>query len=76
MFVARLLLWFATETWRGEAAPPSARHAATRSEVREVDDFGRVISVLHQNDRHRGDDDVCVETTYATPTGSARTPSS
>ena len=59
----------ATESWRGDAAPPSTANVETRSEVREIDDFGRMIVVLHQKDRHRGDDDICVETRYATPTG-------
>ncbi len=57
----------ATDSWRGDAAPPSTMNVATRSEVLEIDDFGRVLNVLHQKDRHRADDDICVETGYAAP---------
>lgn len=42
----------------------------TRSEIRSVDDFGRVLLEAQLNDLGRSDDDFCVATTYATPTGS------
>jgi RHS repeat-associated protein len=58
-----------TDSWRGQAAPPSTSNVATRSEVQGVDDFGRVLNVLHHNDVYRGDDDICVETQYAVPVG-------
>ncbi|HEU4730973.1 MAG TPA: hypothetical protein VFT22_23930, partial [Kofleriaceae bacterium] len=59
------------QTWRGDpgAAPPSTANVATRSDVQQVDDFGRVLLVFHMNDVNRNDDDVCVETTYAAPVG-------
>lgn len=58
-------------SWRGApgAAPPAAGNVETRSEIRSVDDFGRVLLQAELNDVHRTDDDLCVETTYATPTG-------
>ena len=52
----------ATDSWRGTAAPPSLAHVATRSEVKEIDDYGRVLQVLHEKDRFRGDDDICGNT--------------
>ncbi|MBN9686402.1 MULTISPECIES: hypothetical protein [unclassified Corallococcus] len=36
-----------------------------------MDDFGRVTQVLYRGDTSRADDDLCVETVYATPTGTA-----
>jgi RHS repeat-associated protein len=59
----------ATDSWRGDAAPPSASNVATRSQIVEIDDYGRVTSVWHENDHFRGDDDICIETHYAVPTG-------
>jgi RHS repeat-associated protein len=56
-----------TDTWRGDQAPPAAGNVATRVEVVEVDELGRYIKVYAANDVHRSDDDVCVETVYATP---------
>ncbi len=43
----------------------------TRSEVRNVDDFGRVLSSIDFKDVNRGDDDLCTEIAYAVPTGAA-----
>ena len=62
-----------TQTWRGApgAAPPSTENVVTRTEVRSIDDFGRVLSVSLLNDLNRADDDVCIDTTYATPVGSS-----
>lgn len=61
----------ATDSWRGSAAPPSANNVEVRTSVRSVDDLGRPTSVAYSNDLYRQDDDFCVDTTYATPTGSA-----
>ena len=36
---------------------------------RDIDDFGRVTTVVHFGDLFRGDDDICVETKFAAPTG-------
>lgn len=54
--------------WTGDAAPPSSSNVETRSRVLDIDDYGRAINVLRQNDRYRTDDDVCVETKYPAPT--------
>lgn len=56
-----------TESWRGDQAPPSTLNVATRSQVLFVDDMGRVTSLRNDNDIHRGDDDLCVDTVYAKP---------
>ncbi|MCY1047622.1 toxin glutamine deamidase domain-containing protein [Corallococcus sp. bb12-1] len=63
-----------TDTWRGSAAPPSTANVVTRSEATDVDDFGRFLNVKHANDVYRTDDDLCVETKYATPTGTGAVP--
>ncbi|WP_240359176.1 RHS repeat-associated core domain-containing protein [Pyxidicoccus trucidator] len=60
----------ARTSWRGTAAPPSTTHVATGMEVRDIDDYGRVLNVFYKNDLFRSDDDLCVETQYATPVGS------
>jgi hypothetical protein len=57
------------DSWRGDAAPPSTSNVATRSQVLDIDDYGRVISVFNENDRFRSDDDICVETRFAIPNG-------
>jgi hypothetical protein len=59
------------QSWRGEpgAAPPSTANVETRTEVRTIDDFGRVLEAARLNDLHRADDDLCVVTAYAAPTG-------
>ncbi|MFP2906014.1 RHS repeat-associated core domain-containing protein [Pyxidicoccus sp. 3LFB2] len=59
----------ARTAWRGTAAPPSTTHVATGMEVRSIDDYGRVLNVFYMNDLLRSDDDLCVETQYATPVG-------
>jgi len=59
----------ATDSWRGEVAPPSANNVATRAQVLEIDDYGRILNLLQANDRHRSDDDICIETRFAEPTG-------
>lgn len=56
----------ATSSWRGSAAPPSANNVQTRTVVQDVDDYARVTRAFYQNDRSLGDDDFCIETTYAT----------
>lgn len=60
-----------TDSWRGNpgAAPPSTGNVETRSEVREIDDLGRVRVFALLNDTHRSNDDLCLFTTYAAPTG-------
>lgn len=60
-----------TTEWRGDEAPPSARNVETRTQVLAVDDFGRDLKVLYQNDTSRGDDDLCVVTTFADPMAAA-----
>lgn len=39
----------------------------TRMRVLDVDDYGRATRVAYDNDVFRDDDDLCVDTTYATP---------
>jgi hypothetical protein len=56
-------------SWRGTVAPPSAENVQTLVSVRSADDFGRITSVFQQNDAFRTDDDYCIDTNYATPTG-------
>lgn len=56
-----------TDSWRGTQAPPSAGHVASRVEVVQVDELGRYTKIYAANDVYRSDDDVCVETVYATP---------
>jgi RHS repeat-associated protein len=60
----------ATQSWRGTAPPPATTNVATRDTVRSIDDFGRVTSVLHSKDIARSDDDICVDSQFAVPTGS------
>ena len=59
----------ATQSWRGDEAPPSTSNVATATEVRNIDEFGRLLTVRYLNDVFRDDDDVCVDTAYAVPTG-------
>ena len=60
-------------SWRGTpgTASPLATDATvlTDTEVLSVDDFGRVTSVAEFNDLFRADDNLCIQTVYATPTG-------
>jgi RHS repeat-associated protein len=56
-------------SWRGTQAPPADASVETIWDNRIVDEFGRTTSVRLRNDTYRLDDDVCVATTYATPTG-------
>jgi RHS repeat-associated protein len=53
-------------------SPPLATDATilTSTEVQSVDDFGRITSVAAFNDLLRADDNLCVQTVYATPIGS------
>ena len=57
-----------TQSWRGTAAPPSDQNVQIYTSIRSVDDYGRITSMFYQNDATQNDDDVCVDTTYATPT--------
>ena len=59
----------ATETWRGDAAPPSTNNVQTRSEVLRSTTSAACSRCCTRNDRYRGDDDICVETSTPTPTG-------
>ncbi len=54
----------------GTANPiQSTQTVQTSSTVEAMDDFGRITRARNDNDRVRLDDNVCVEMTYATPTG-------
>ena len=57
------------DSWRGTAAPPSLNNVESQTTVMGIDDFGRATSVDYVNDVHRSDDDYCVDTVYAQPTG-------
>lgn len=60
------------DSWRGApgAAPPASANVETRTQVMAVDGYGRVLSTRYLNDVHRSEDDLCVDVTYAAPTGS------
>jgi hypothetical protein len=55
----------ATESWRGHQPPPHTTNVQTRAQALDVDDFGRVLMFMQENDRALPDDDLCVTTTYA-----------
>ena len=55
----------------GSRAAAQYRNVQTRAQALDVDDFGRVLTFMQENDRARSDDDLCVTTTYATPTEAA-----
>ena len=57
-----------SDTWRGDAPPPSDQNIETRAQTVDVDDFGRPVHISFENDVYRGDDDFCVENAYAAPT--------
>jgi hypothetical protein len=61
-------------SWRGTpgTASPLAtdRTVQTLSEVGSVDNFGRALTITQWNDLLRPDDDICMQTVYATPIGS------
>ena len=62
----------AVDSWRSEpgAAPSSSTaNVETRSEVQAIDTLGRPLRVAYFNDVHQTDDDLCVDTVYAAPTG-------
>lgn len=50
-------------------AVTSRQTIQTSATVDSVDDFGRITSVRQDNDLTRGDDDLCLQTAFATPTG-------
>jgi RHS repeat-associated protein len=52
------------------AAASSGAAVVTRTETRTIDNFGRVTSMKRLGDTTRTDDDVCVDTSFAAPTGS------
>jgi RHS repeat-associated protein len=51
------------------AATSSGAAVVTRTETRTIDNFGRVTSMKRLGDVTRTDDDVCVDTSFAEPTG-------
>lgn len=53
--------------WRGKVGPPSDMNIMTDQKVLAVDDLGQTTLLLDRNDSRRSDDDLCIETTYATP---------
>jgi RHS repeat-associated protein len=64
----------ASKSWRGAPAfqvDPfnSNTTVKMRTDIRAVDDFGRITEVAQLNDSTRTEDDLCVRTVFATPTG-------
>ena len=61
-------LTYANETLalRGEPIA-NQNNVWTKTRVLEVDDFGRTTKIAYDNDVFRWDDDLCVETVFATP---------
>ena len=55
-----------SRSWTGVAI--GTMRIDTRTDVLDVDDLGRITRVRQYNDSARNDDDLCIETTYATPT--------
>ncbi len=53
--------------WRGRTAPPTLANVQTHTRVLQVDDYGRPLQTFYGNDARRGDDNVCVNITYADP---------
>jgi RHS repeat-associated protein len=61
---------YAARTYSLRGSPSSSTaNVATATNVLSVDDYGRPTSVNYLNDVYRSDDDLCVDTTYASPTG-------
>lgn len=60
-----------SSAWSG-TAPPLANfnNVERRTEVAAVDDFGRPTAMREFKDTSRTDDDVCIETAYASPVAS------
>jgi RHS repeat-associated protein len=60
------------QSWRGTTTPQggSLANVISGSKVLEVDAFGRVTKVFIGNDSRRDDDDLCIQTAYATPVSS------
>jgi RHS repeat-associated protein len=54
-------------TSEGPGPFPSLQSVATRTEVTTVDDFARPLQITSAGDRHRTDDDVCLQISYASP---------
>lgn len=55
------------ESWYGSRPPPMTNNVQARSRALEVDDFGRVTFAEYEGDLFRSDDNICVESTFATP---------
>lgn len=69
VFEANVFQWSGTPGT--SPALTSAQTVQTNTQVTAVDDFERVTAVTHDNDFTRGEDDICSETVYAVPMGSA-----
>lgn len=54
-----------SRSWTGVAI--ATMRIETRTDILEIDDLGRARRVRQYNDTARSDDDLCIETTYATP---------
>jgi RHS repeat-associated protein len=63
-----------SKSWRGVVGPLENQFTIsttvkTQTNIRSVDDFGRITEVAQLNDTTRNEDDLCVRTVFATPTG-------
>jgi YD repeat-containing protein len=56
-------------SWYGGSPPPSSNNVQTETHAIAIDDFGRVTQRYYAGDVFRSDDDVCVENTFAVPSG-------
>lgn len=64
----------ASEAWHGNSAPPMSGNVETRSSVLSVDDLGRPTRIFDEQDTHRADDNICIDTVYAAPASAALHP--
>lgn len=62
---------YTSNTVANRGAPGSTASVQTRTRVVAVDGYGRATQIAYDNDVYRTDDDLCVDTTYPTPTGNA-----
>ncbi len=64
-----------TESWEGDAPPPSSRNIRAGAGVDEVDFYGRPTRMRNDGDLSRDDDDVCTLVAYAVPRDGGAFPS-
>lgn len=57
------------DSWYGPWSPPTTNNIQTISRTPGVDQFGRITYAEYFGDRFRSDDNVCIENTFAAPSG-------